>query len=372
PGNPSRRGADRSPTLDGLAWLETSRAGEFRAVQWLRRRVPGTPVILEAQGPSYQDFGRISMLTGLPTVLGWDYHVKQRGNPDAAIEERRAAVKHIYSSARADAIEGLLRKYHVGYVYVGWLERETYPPAGLKKFETAKDLFELAYENREARVYRVVGGDTEDVVLPSREALPAPPLAAAPAGDEPEEPPSISESAAPDRVPFWGMREPRDGAVDSEGRLWIADFGNNRLRVFDKDGGYLGGWGGRGSGTYGLREPCGVAIRGEDLYLADTWNGRVQGFKLDGTWTSVASGLYGPRGVALSADGKVWVTDTGNSRVAVFGPNLSEPRFLGKAGAAPLEFNGPVGIADSASGRIYVADVGNKRIQVLEPDGRFR
>jgi len=373
PGNPARQhsGPKPAPTLDGLAYLERAWPGEYRAVLWLRREVEGTPVILEAQGPSYQDFGRVSMLTGLPTVLGWDYHVKQRGNPDAEIETRRAAVKLIYANPSVGQVEGLLRQYHVGYVYVGRMERKTYPAAGLKKFETGKELFELAYENRDVRIYRVIGGDTQDVLLPARETLPAPAAAAA-TGDEPEELPSFLDSAAGDAVPFGGMREPRDGDVDQKGRLWIADFANNRIRLFDGNGGHLGGWGGRGNGTYGLREPCAVTIRGDDVYIADTWNGRIQGFALDGTWKAKAAGLYGPRGVAASPDGKLWVSDTGNNRVLVYGADLAEPRVIGQKGSAPGEFSAPVGIAAGPQGAIYVADTGNRRIQVFEPDGRFR
>ena len=43
------------------------------------------------------------MLTGLPTVLGWDYHVKQRGNPESEIEARRIAVKaHLFDRRHGD------------------------------------------------------------------------------------------------------------------------------------------------------------------------------------------------------------------------------------------------------------------------------
>ena len=175
---------------------------------------------------------------------------------------RAAANQHGYVIDRhLKAIEQLLRRYHVGYVYVGWLETKTYPAAGLKKFDTEKELFSLAYENREAKIYRVLGAETQDVplVAVTRETLPAPAAArGGPPVDEPEEPPAIADSAAPDRAPYAGMREPRDAAVDGRGRLWVADFANNRIRIFDADGGYLGGWGGRGAGTFGLREPCGA------------------------------------------------------------------------------------------------------------------
>jgi DNA-binding beta-propeller fold protein YncE len=358
------------PSLDGLRYLEESRPGEYRAVLWLRRNLKGTPVILEAQGDPYQDFSRISMNTGLPTVLGWEHHVKQRGNPEAEVIERREAIRRIYSATDAAPVERLLRRYHVGYVYVGWLERKTYPPEGLRKFDIAKDLFELAYENREAKVYRVVGGDSEDVIAPARESLPEP----APGQEvsEQEEAPEIAEKPVEDgRPPFSGMKEPRDADVDGRGRLWVADFGNSRLRIFDRGGGFLGGWGGRGDTTYALRDPCAVAIGNEAVYVADTWNGRVQSFSLTGEWKAKAVELYGPRGVAVAKDGKVWVTDTGNHRIAAFDPGLSNKLVFGKQGSGPGDFSSPVGIAAGPSGAIYVADTGNHRIQVLAADGRF-
>ena len=370
---PTRRGDLGGPTLDGLRYLEKSAPGEYRAVLWMRRSIRGTPVVLEAQGPSYQDFGRISMLTGLPTVLGWEYHVQQRGNSPDRIRERKAAVEAIYSNPSAEAVESLLRRHHVGYVYVGPLERKTYPRAGLAKFDAAPQLFQLAYENPEVRIYRVVGGESEDVLTPLHEEIPAAASVPGKAAEivEPEEPPVLSTTPAAGREPFSGLKEPRDAAVDERGRLWVADFGNSRLRLFTSDGGYLGGWGGRGDGTYSLRELTGVAARGGDLFIADTWNGRAESFTLDGAWKATARDLYGPRGIAAASDGSVWVTDTGNHRVVVYDERLGNPRLLGKKGAGPLEFDSPVGIAAAASGRIYVCDTGNRRIQVLDAQGQF-
>ncbi len=369
PSNPSRpAGGPGRPSLDGLHYLEKLRLGEYRAVLWLRQTLAGTPVVLEAQGASYQDFSRISMLTGLPTVLGWEHHVKQRGNPESEVVARRQAIQEIYSGTDLAKAKHLLRRYHVGYVYVGWLERQTYPGPGLSKFETAKDLFAVSYENRDVKIYRVAGGDSQDVITPVHEAIPA---GASPPGDEPEEPPSIRNKAAQGPAPFSGMREPRGAAVDARGRLWVADFGNSRLRVFDALGGSLGGWGGRGSGAFGFRELGGVAIRGDDLYVADTWNGRLQSFSLAGEWKATAGELYGPRGVTVAPDGTVWVTDTGNKRVVVYDRGLKQLRAIGRLGSGPEEFSDPVGIAASRDGFLYVADAGNQRIQVLDTNGRF-
>ena len=359
------------PSLDGLRYLEKQRPGEYRAVIWLRQNVRGTPTILEAQGPSYQDFGRISMLTGLPTVLGWEYHVQQRGNPQSEIEMRKSAVQSMYGSPDSTRSEALLRRYRVAYVYVGALERKTYPAAGLRKFATNPDLFETVYENPDVKIYRVAGVPTQDSLLPVRETLPEAEPSAGPQ-DEPEEPPAIADKASGDEPLYGRLKEPRGAAVDREQRLWVADFGHSHIRVYDKNGGLLGGWGGRGSGEHGLREPVAVAAHGDALYIADTWNGRVQAFGLDGKPRGTAGDLYGPRGVTVAPDGRVWVTDTGNHRVVSFAPDLTDPKFFGKKGSGPDEFSSPVGIAASPSGDIYVADTSNKRIRVLSASGESR
>jgi tripartite motif-containing protein 71 len=215
-----------------------------------------------------------------------------------------------------------------------------------------------------------VGGDSEDVVAPMREKIAvAPPPGATAADTEPEEPPAFLEQPSLDEAPFGRMKEPRGAAVDIGGRIWIADFGNSRLRVFDSSGRYVGGWGGRGNGTFGLREPCAVAIRGADVYIADTWNGRIQHFTLAGEWKQTATGLYGPRGVAAAPDGSVWVADTGNNRITHYDSALESLGAFGKKGSGPDEFSGPVGIAVGATGTVYVADTGNRRIQILDSSG---
>jgi len=209
-----------------------------------------------------------------------------------------------------------------------------------------------------------------------RKEAPAKPEGAAPAAaaKRPGEPtePSIRSTPAQGRAPFAGMSEPRDATLDGEGRLWIADFGNSRIRIFDANGGYLGGWGNPGNETFTLRQPAGVAAHGEDLYVADTWNGRIQYYSAKGEWKATAAGFFGPRGVAAAPDGRVWITDTGNHKVVVFNRSLGEPRAIGKFGPGPGEFSSPVGIAVGPAGQIYVADIGNRRIEVLDKEGRFQ
>jgi tripartite motif-containing protein 71 len=194
----------------------------------------------------------------------------------------------------------------------------------------------------------------------------------APAPTEaPVSPPSFSEAPAAGVPPYAELREPRGAALDGKGRLWVADFGNSRLRVFDSSGGYLGGWGGKGSGTYGFNNPAAVAVAGDTIYVADTWNGRVEAFTLAGEPKAAASGLYGPRGVAAGPGGAVFVADTGNNRLMIYDASLKLGRVAGSAGPGPEQFSDPVGVAAGASGAIYVADVGNRRVQILDGQGRF-
>jgi DNA-binding beta-propeller fold protein YncE len=167
------------------------------------------------------------------------------------------------------------------------------------------------------------------------------------------------------------MDQPRDATVDDSGRIWVADFGNSRVRVFDPAGGYLGGWGNPGNEVHTLRQPAGIAVHGEDLYVADTWNGRIQYFTLAGELKATAAGYFGPRGVAAAADGRVWITDTGNHRIVVLSRSLGDPQLIGKLGPGPDEFSSPVGIAAGPDGTIYVADIGNRRIEVLDGKARF-
>jgi YYY domain-containing protein len=124
------------PTLDGLAYLQKKSYDEASLVTWMNTHIKGVPHILEAQGDAYREFTRIAMYTGLPTVLGWEHHTKQRGTPEREIKRRKMDIFNIYSSPDVEFVDSLLEQYSVDLVVIGDIERQQYPEMGLEKFFT--------------------------------------------------------------------------------------------------------------------------------------------------------------------------------------------------------------------------------------------
>jgi predicted membrane-bound mannosyltransferase/sugar lactone lactonase YvrE len=174
-------------------------------------------------------------------------------------------------------------------------------------------------------------------------------------------------------------------AVAPDGSVYIADSGNNRIEHFSASGVFINAWGTAGSVDNGgnapggtFKEPWGIAVASDgSVYVADTWNYRIQKFTSDGKfvtmWGTSGQGetpaaFWGPRGVAVDQKGNVYVTDTGNKRVVVFDGIGNFITEFGSSGMDPSQFDEPVGIAVDKNGAVYVADTWNKRIQVFSPD----
>ena len=141
------------PTLNGTAYMQERRPADYAAIQWLQNSVQGAPTILEASGGSYTEYSRVSAQTGLPTVLGWDFHEQQwRGNYDEP-GKRIPDIEKIYKSLDRNVVAALLDKYEIQYVYVGDLERAKYSlqTPMIDKFGRFMD---LAYDQGGVRIYQ--------------------------------------------------------------------------------------------------------------------------------------------------------------------------------------------------------------------------
>jgi YYY domain-containing protein len=140
-----------APTLDGTAYLFEAQPDDFAAIAWLNENVEGEAVILEAPGGSYDYEGRVSAHTGLPTLLGWAGHELQwRGDYDEQAR-REPDIEVLYTSVEPEEVLTLLDKYGISYIYVGSLERNRYPAAGLAKFAGLAD---VVYEGGAVTIYQ--------------------------------------------------------------------------------------------------------------------------------------------------------------------------------------------------------------------------
>ena len=197
---------------------------------------------------------------------------------------------------------------------------------------------------------------------------------------------------APGDVPgHWGSESVRFGGYGTEpgrfrtpagiaafdGQVFVSDFDNDRIQVFDADGRWLRSFGTSGSGAGELDAPLGLSVHGARLAVADSGNHRVQLFDLEGQ--AIASlGGYGtepgqlirPTDVAFADDGRLVVCDRSNDRLQVFSAD-GEPRSeIGLHGFGLGAFSAPTGITVRGD-RVWVADRDNHRIQVFSLSGRW-
>ena len=110
-------------TLDDFDRVQRETPDEAAAMAWLRSAPDG--VVAEAVGGAYSSYARVSIYTGLPTVLGWGNHEGQWR--DFALQGSRAQdIETLYSTPDWVTAQDIIKRYNIRYVYVGGLERSTY------------------------------------------------------------------------------------------------------------------------------------------------------------------------------------------------------------------------------------------------------
>lgn len=145
-------GFSRYLGLNGIAYLQSLYPGDYGAIKWLNKNIKNQPVILEAQSDSYTDYARISVNTGLPTILGWTVHEWLWRGTYETVKPRIEVVKNLYEGTDLKQTVSLLKKYHVSYVILGTLERQKYPSLNEEKF---KALGKIVYQNSGTVIYKL-------------------------------------------------------------------------------------------------------------------------------------------------------------------------------------------------------------------------
>jgi YD repeat-containing protein len=215
------------------------------------------------------------------------------------------------------------------------------------------------------------------------------------------------------------MSEPAAMTVDAKGNVWIADTGNDRVDEFNEKGEFVSAFGygvsngesklelctttcraGTAGGAAGeLSEPQGIAVTATGaVYVSDSANNRVEEYTQEGKLLAafgfgVSNGkaeyeicasscqagvsgsgegqFFGPRELAVSANGNLLVLDTWNDRVEQFNEKDEYVSKLGSAGTKAGQLDEPRGIAVSASGNILVSNAGDDSVQEFAPSGAF-
>jgi uncharacterized membrane protein len=158
-------------TLDGMVYMRYSRYSykgvdmvlnqDYEAIQWMQDNVKGSPVIVEANTRDLYTWGsRYTIYTGLPGVLGWDWHQRQQRAivPSEWINNRVDEIAAFYTTLSKDDASSFLRKYNVKYIIMGQLERAYYKGEGLDKFDQFEgDLWKEVYRKDDTVIYQVLG-----------------------------------------------------------------------------------------------------------------------------------------------------------------------------------------------------------------------
>ncbi len=154
-------------SLDGMDFMKTSTyyqdgfsmdlSQDYLAIRWLQDHVEGSPVIVEANATEYKWGNRYTIYTGLPGVVGWNYHQRQqRGANSDQVWERVKAIEAFYNTISIDETIAFLKKYNVSYIVVGQMEEGMYTYEGLYKFERYdRILWDEVYQNGDTFLYQV-------------------------------------------------------------------------------------------------------------------------------------------------------------------------------------------------------------------------
>ena len=170
-------------------------------------------------------------------------------------------------------------------------------------------------------------------------------------------------------------------AVDSAGRVVVADTYNDRIRLVDGNGvvtttaGNVRGYADGASRDARFNTPTGIAIDGRGiLYVADTGNNRVRALAPDGSASTLVDSSHGlsrPLGVAVATNGELFITTEDGrliDREAAGALHVIAGTSTGFRDGAGEEaqFRRPSGIAWRSDGRLIVADDGNAMVRSVE------
>ncbi|MEK6152734.1 IPT/TIG domain-containing protein [Flavobacteriaceae bacterium 3-367] len=184
-------------------------------------------------------------------------------------------------------------------------------------------------------------------------------------------------------------------AVDGEGNVYVADTGNHKIRKVTPSGvvstlagstqGFADGTGGNAQ----FKSPEGVAVDANgNVYVADSFNNKIRKVTSNGSVSTLAGSTQGfadgmgtsaqfsiPSGVALGMEGDLYVADSFNNKIRKITPNGMVSTLAGSTqgfadgAGVNAQFDRPFGLTVDTEGNVYVADTNNYKIRKITPSG---
>jgi uncharacterized membrane protein len=155
------QGFTLKPRIDGIKFMETmnQRPGsqedfdkyDYQAIEYINKNLMVIAPILETPGERlYSGVSRISIYTGMPGYMGWEYQVSQQSGRSEEVSRRERTGNMIYTMPSTETVLPLLKEEGLPYVYVGSTEKAKY--YNFEKFEGAG---KIVYQNEGSKLYKI-------------------------------------------------------------------------------------------------------------------------------------------------------------------------------------------------------------------------
>ena len=180
----------------------------------------------------------------------------------------------------------------------------------------------------------------------------------------------------------YSFSQPSDVVVGTNGRVYVLDGVNNKVKVFNLEGTSLFSFGGMGKGKGKFNFPLGIGIDEDNhIYVADSGNHMVQIFSSDGAYLSQfatdtnreGNKPSDPTDVVINSSLKrCYVVDNDNHWIFFYDLEKGKPlKTIGTMGMEKMEFRFPFLLDIDQKGNLYIVEVINTRVKVLDPEGNY-
>lgn len=195
-----------------------------------------------------------------------------------------------------------------------------------------------------------------------------------------KEPPYEFVSAWGEKGGAPGQFNDPTGIAVAGDELFVSDSRNGRIQVFDKDGRYKRQFGAPGNGPGQLGRPMNVTVHEGNLYVGEYFNDRIQVFGPDGAFLRkwggpFAMNIFGPfngwfatvTNVTVDRTGHVFAADFYSHRIQKFAADGTFVISFGAKGSGQGQFNHAIAVAVANDGTAFAVDFGNNRIEKWRP-----